>query len=125
VPKRNIRFVDEDRDRRFLKNLPKGIRKAIGNELHRLQNGGATDALQQWRPLEGFGKGIGELKRGGIRVVLSVVVDPISVWIVCAFKKDAKKGAQMPRKHRTLIYSSLKKLEEIRVSECSPVKRRH
>ena len=107
---RNVAFVDEERDRPILKALPHGTRIAIGREIRRLQNGQRAADLQQWRPLTEFGKGVGELKRGPWRIVLSTVADVLNIWIVCAFRKEAKSGSKMTKKHRTLIEGSLERL---------------
>lgn len=108
--KRTVEYVDVKRDQRILKQLPDATRAAIGEELTRLQRGDDTSQLLQYRPLTGFGPGVGELKRGPWRVVLSTSADPTTVWIVCVFKKDSPSGSTMPKKHRKLIESSLDRL---------------
>jgi phage-related protein len=110
VADRKVEYVDEDRDGPTLRALPKGTRVAIGKDLRRLQNGDPAEKLQQCRPLTEFGKGVVELKRGAWRTVLSTVVDPVCIWIVCVFRKNAREGNKMRKEHKTLIEASLKKL---------------
>lgn len=107
---REVEYVDEDQDKPILRSLPVGTRTSIGQELARLQRGDRGEDLQQWRPLYEFGRGVGELKRGPWRVVLSTVVDPVRIWIVCVFRKDAKVGGTMMKKHEKLIKARLAQL---------------
>lgn len=102
---RDVDYVDEDRDRPILRSLPEGTRRAVGEDIARLQRG--EEALQ-WKPLHGYGSGVIELRRGGWRVVLALAETPRTIWIVCVFPKDAKRGWKMRPEHKRLIKSSLK-----------------
>lgn len=108
--KRKVEYVDEDRDQPILRRLPAGPRRAVGEELARLQRGENAEQLQQFRPLPDFGKGVGELKRGAWRIVLSTVIDPTCIWIVCVFRKDAGEKGEMRKSHKILIEASLRRL---------------
>ena len=116
VEKREVDYVDEDRDRPVMRTLPQATRRAIGKEIDRIQRG--EEALQ-WRPLAGFGRGVGELKRGKWRVVLSCTVDPACVWILCVFAKDSSRGSRMRTGHRELIQSRIARLA-IRLNSAQP-----
>jgi hypothetical protein len=105
---RDIDFVHIG-DRAHLAGLGKGARKALGEDLRRLQR---REPALQFKPLQGFGKGVGELVRGGTRVVVSLSDDPCSIWIVCVFDKDSSAGAKMKKEHKDLIESRLKGLRE-------------
>jgi phage-related protein len=108
---RKVDYVHEERDKPILRErVPKGTRNSFGEDLHRLQLGETPESLSSWRPLTAFGRGVGELKRGPWRLVLSTVVDTEIVWIVCVFRKDAKAGRAMRQEHRRLIESSLTRL---------------
>ena len=105
---RPIQFVD-DADQHFLRNLPSGTRKAIAEELRRMQR---REPPLQFRPLKQFGSGVGELKRGGVRVVVSMTADPNAIWIVCSFDKDSSAGAKMKKEHKDQIEAALRRLRQ-------------
>jgi len=116
---RNVDYVDEIEDKPIMRRLPDGTRTAFGQDLRRLQQGKKATQL---RPLRGFGSGVGELKRGDWRVVLSTIADPRTIWIVCVFKKEAKRGSKMTKKHETLIGSRIARLASILEA---PTRHRH
>ncbi len=106
---RLLLFVDES-DHEYLRSLPKGAKRAIGGDIRRLQQ---NERPLQWKLLSGFGPGIGELKRGNLRVVITLADDRGAVWVVCTFLKDAKSKSRMRAEHKTLIETRLRRLRQL------------
>lgn len=98
-----ICWADEDTEEWLVRNWPKGTRAAIAREVRRLQKG---ERPLSYRMLAGFGSQVGELKRGALRVVYTTEL-PGLVAIVCAFRKDAKKGDAMRPEHERMIQRGL------------------
>jgi len=107
---REVDYVHEAEDRPAMRGLPDRARMAFGQSIAMLQWREPPENVPLWKPLHNFGPGVGELKRGDWRVVLSIEVDPKTIWIVCVFKKDSKSGSKMPKVHTEMIEARLKRL---------------
>jgi len=105
---RLLRYADNRTEAWILRHIEKGPQKGFARDLRRLMKG---EAPLQYRVLKGFGPNVGELKRGGIRVVYTTEFSDL-VGVVCAFRKDAKRDDDMRPEHKKLIDSGLRRLRE-------------
>lgn len=107
---RGVDWAYEEEDQPVLRGLPDRTRQAFGHSISMLQFRERPENVPLWKRLHGFGPGVGELKSGGWRVVLSIEIDPKTIWIVCVFKKDSKSGSKMPKTHKQMIEARLGRL---------------
>ena len=89
--------------KRNLREFPEGARKLLGDELQLIQFGGMP---KDAKPFKGVGSGIVEiaLRYGSdaYRVVTAVQLGA-RVYVLHAFQKKSKKGAETPKRHVELI----------------------
>lgn len=108
---KRLYWVNSD-DLTEIKRKAAAVRKAIGAELRRLQQG---ERPLNFRILNGFGPQVGELKRGGLRIVYTTEC-PDWTAVVCLFDKDAKEGNRMRPEHTRLIERRLRTLRALPIS---------
>lgn len=99
-------WADEEIVPWLIRFWPQGVLRAVGRELRRLQKGERPLA---YRHLADFGAHVAELKRGALRVVYTTEFEGV-VAIVCAFRKDAKRGDAMRPEHERQINRGLNAL---------------
>lgn len=119
---RDVDYVHAERDQPAMRALPGPTRQAVGESLSMLQRREPAVDVPHWKPLHNFGSGVGELKHGKWRVVLSIAAHPDVIWIVCVFPKDSKSGSKMTKQHTQLIESSLKRLGVLLRRPSAPTK---
>lgn len=99
---RTFDWFDDVRD--FIKGLPTGEQKKIGDAIREFEDGNMprTNA----KPLHGYGPGVYEVKYRANRVVLTLKVSD-KVWAIYAYLKDSQDGAKTRRKHELAIRNRL------------------
>jgi len=85
---------------------PEPVRKAAGHQLRDVQNGEFPDGAKR---LRNAGPGAIQLTCRGYRVGLTIEIEP-DVWVVHAFKKDAREGRETRKRHIRLIEQRVNEL---------------
>ena len=89
--------------KRNLQEFPEGAQKLLGDELQLIQFGGMP---KDAKPFKGVGSGIVEIalryQSDAYRVVTAVQLGA-KIYVLHAFQKKSKKGAETPNRHVELI----------------------